>query len=100
MTKQLLLRYQIPQYDRHHFSVTGILLIDFVGGPGDFKTSVESYVSYFKWSAYNKIHLYLCFSTKWGQGVGITYFTTRKDLAVLVPKNGYVYKSPFVFCFS
>ena len=27
MTQQLLLRYQIPQYDRHHFPVTGILLI-------------------------------------------------------------------------
>ena len=26
-TQQLLLRYQIPQYDRHHFPVTGILLI-------------------------------------------------------------------------
>ena len=25
--QQLLLRYQIPQYDRHHFPVTGILLI-------------------------------------------------------------------------
>ena len=27
MMQQLLLRYQIPQYDRHHFPVTGILLI-------------------------------------------------------------------------
>ena len=27
MTQQLLLYYQIPQYDRHHFPVTGILLI-------------------------------------------------------------------------
>ena len=26
-TQQLLLRYQIPQYDRHHFPVSGILLI-------------------------------------------------------------------------
>ena len=26
-TQQLLVRYQIPQYDRHHFPVTGILLI-------------------------------------------------------------------------
>ena len=25
--QQLLLHYQIPQYDRHHFPVTGILLI-------------------------------------------------------------------------
>ena len=27
MTQQLLLHYQTPQYDRHHFPVTGILLI-------------------------------------------------------------------------
>ena len=27
MMQQLLLRYQIPQYDRHYFPVTGILLI-------------------------------------------------------------------------
>ena len=27
MMQQLLLHYQIPQYDRHHFPMTGILLI-------------------------------------------------------------------------
>ena len=30
MMQQLLLRYQIPQYDRHHFPVTGIFKFSYV----------------------------------------------------------------------
>ena len=42
MMQQLLLYYQIPQYDRHHFPVTGILLIQLTEKQTNKMTSLSS----------------------------------------------------------
>ena len=46
MAQQLLLRYQIPQYDRHHFPVTGILLISWLAETGFRQNNVDGKLTY------------------------------------------------------